>query len=66
MEQKQIICLVTLVIYIVGVIFFLCGFGGDHWLALDSRGFETNLGLWKQCVGSSCDDIKLGDTEGNV
>ena len=57
MEKSQILFLVTLGVFVLATIFFLCGFGGPNWVELSD--VDYNAGLWKRCGGDDCETIDL-------
>lgn len=65
MEKSQLICFITLAIFLAATLFFLCGFGGPNWVEKKDVG---NLGLWKGCsdIFDKCTDVKLKDQKGEL
>ena len=62
MEKSQLMCVITLAVYILAAVFFLAGIGGPNWVESEN----TNLGLWKLCVtikngDSKCTNIEMTD-----
>ena len=62
MELSGRVCfIVKLIIFVLALILFLCGFGGPNWIESHDDNLPGHAGIWKRCVRHSCDPTDLTD-----
>ena len=63
MDRNESYFLVTLGIFLLATILFLCGFGSPNWEEVDTGFYSGNSGLFKACAESTCVTLDLTDND---